>query len=425
MFKTSDEVIVWLSQQPKFGVMPGLLRMETALLMLQNPHEKLKVIHIAGTNGKGSTLTYLRCILEEANYQVGSFTSPYIEMFHERICLNGVPISDEELVKCANVIQPVAKTVAHTVGPMAEFELITLMSFVYFSQQAVDVVLYEVGLGGRIDPTNVVMPVVSVVTNVGHDHQGVLGETLEEIAHEKFGIMKRHVSVVTMVEQSELRALMKREGEKLQTDIVFCLQHKKPDAVTFEQTGMRFIYDGVVLELSMHGEHQVKNAILAYETIKLLNKKEEIAVNDVCIYRGLKKATWKGRFEVIQYKGKLIILDGAHNEEGMNSLCEVLRQKYPDKHYHVLMSVLRDKQLSSLISPLKALEAQLYFTTFDFYRAPTRASLNEAAMIYDAVVYEPFTEGIHKIMLTLQEDDCFVVTGSLYFISEVRKYVLA
>ena len=425
MFKTSDEVINWLSHQPKFGVKSGLLRMETALSMIQNPHKKLKVIHIAGTNGKGSTLTYLRCILEEANYVVGTFTSPYIEIFHERICINGMPISDEELVRCATIIQPVVERVGHMIGPMVEFELITLISFVYFSQQPVDVVLYEVGLGGRIDPTNVVTPIISVITNIGHDHQGVLGETLEEIAYEKFGIIKKNIKVATTVEQPQLCELMSREGEKMQTEVVFCLQHKKPDAVTFEETGMRFIYDGVVLELSMHGHHQVKNAILAYEVIKLLNKKKEITINDVCIYRGLKKAMWKGRFEVIHYKGKSMILDGAHNEEGMKSLCDVLRQKYPDKQYHVLMSVLRDKSLSSLISPLKALDAQLYFTTFDFYRARTLDMLNQDASEYEALVYDSYIEGINKIMLNLQENDCFVITGSLYFISEVRKYVLA
>ena len=205
MFRSGKEVIDWVSEQLRFGIRPGLERMEAALSRLDNPHLKIKTIHIAGTNGKGSTVTYLRSVLQDAGYRVGTFTSPYIETFNERISLNGVPISDDDLAWCANVLKPIVEEINQTsMGPFTEFEIITLISFIYFKHYQTDVVIYEVGLGGRLDATNVISPIVCGITNIGHDHEAILGETLVKIAHEKLGIVKNEVPLFTTEENEDV-----------------------------------------------------------------------------------------------------------------------------------------------------------------------------------------------------------------------------
>ncbi len=426
MFWNGQEVMDWIQSQLKFGIRPGLERMELALARLKNPHHALQMIHIAGTNGKGSTVTYLRSVLEVAGYQVGTFTSPYIETFNERICLNQTPISDDDLAWCANVVKPIVEEINATeLGPMTEFEIITLISFVYFKQVNVDVVIYEVGLGGRLDSTNVINPLICGITNIGHDHQGILGETLSEIAMEKLGIVKPHVPLLTTIEQPELLTLCEKVCHANQAPLLQPLKQYPVKQMKFTTDGMSFDWPKLAnVKLRMHGQHQIKNATLAYGILNYLREKKNFKISDVCIYRGLKEAFWKGRFEVILDEGPIVILDGAHNEEGIERLCETLQQKYPNKSYHIVMSALADKQATTLVTPLAAIATKLYLTTFDFYRAQPAHVLKSRSGVESAHVCECFETLLDELFETLTKDDCLVITGSLYFIASVRNYLM-
>ena len=344
MFRSGKEVIEWVSEQLRFGIRPGLERMQAALDRLDNPHLKIQTIHIAGTNGKGSTVTYLRSVLQDAGYQVGTFTSPYIETFNERISLNGIPISDDDLAWCANVIKPVVEEINKTnIGPFTEFEIITLISFIYFKHHQVDVVLYEVGLGGRFDATNVISPIVCGITNIGHDHEAILGDTLMKIAHEKLGIVKQGIPLVTTEENLEVLTEFKIIASEKKSQLIEALEVYKPANIHLTPEGVKFDWPQLKdVELTMKGAHQIKNATLAYAILQYLKQKRIFNISDVNIYRGMKQAFWKGRFEVI-HEQPAIILDGAHNLEGMTQLCETLKNLYPTNRRLFMVSILKDK----------------------------------------------------------------------------------
>lgn len=241
MFTHVSEVIGWINGQLRFGIRPGLSRMEEALKQLNQPHLKVPTIHIAGTNGKGSTVTYLRCVLEEAGYRVGTFTSPYIETFNERISLNGRPISDEDLVKCVNRIYSVVDLINQSdLGPFTEFEIITLLAFVYFEEADVDVVIYEVGLGGRLDATNVIKPMVCGITNIGLDHEQILGSTRTQIAYEKLGIVKQGVPLITTEEDQEVLKVFEEVTSKRQSPFIKALELYQPTEISLSENGVTF-----------------------------------------------------------------------------------------------------------------------------------------------------------------------------------------
>lgn len=220
-FQSYTKALEWVHGTLRMGIKPGLMRMEWMLARLGNPEKRNKWVHIAGTNGKGSTLTFLRNILEQSGYKVGTFTSPYIEAFNERISVNGVPIKDEEIIVLCDRIKPLADELALTeMGHPSEFEIITVMMFLYFAEyDSIDIGLVEVGLGGRLDSTNVITPLVSVITTIGMDHMEFLGNSIQSIAMEKAGIFKKHVPIVSGVIQPEIRVLYEGKANEFESDI--------------------------------------------------------------------------------------------------------------------------------------------------------------------------------------------------------------
>ncbi|MBQ4163632.1 MAG: bifunctional folylpolyglutamate synthase/dihydrofolate synthase [Turicibacter sp.] len=425
MFRSGQEVVEWISEQLRFGIRPGLERMEVALERLNNPHLKIQTLHIAGTNGKGSTVTYLRSVLQDAGYQVGTFTSPYIETFHERISLNGVPISDDDLAWCANVIKPIVEEINQTeIGPFTEFEIITLLSFIYFKHRQVDVVIYEVGLGGRFDATNVISPIVCGITNIGHDHEAILGDTLIKIAHEKLGIVKEGVPLFTTEENIEVLTEFEDVALKRHSVLTKVLEVYKPTNIHFTEQGMVFDWPGLAeVNLLMKGKHQIKNATLAYAILQYLKQKRIFNISDVNIYRGMKQAFWKGRFEVI-HDYPAIILDGAHNLEGMTQLCETVKMLYPGKRHLFMVSILKDKDYKAMLDVLGEVADYVYFTTFDYPRAQSAKVQYEAFNRSNSTYSEDFNVLIDQLFDELEDDDCLIITGSLYFISQVRKTLI-
>jgi dihydrofolate synthase / folylpolyglutamate synthase len=430
MIRTYNEAVEWIHGRLKFGIKPGLERMEWMMERLGHPERRMKAIHVAGTNGKGSTVCYLRNILQEAGYSVGTFTSPYVEQFNERISVNGVPISDEEIVELVNVIKPLVEEVEQTeLGAPTEFEVITAMAMYYFGKMNIqDVVIFETGLGGRFDSTNVIYPLISVITNIGFDHTHILGDTLREIAFEKAGIIKAGVPVITAVEQEEALQVIfekakavKAKAYVLGSDFII----KDHEAI---ENGEQFSVDTLFskyqdLTISMIGSHQVKNAALAVMAADYLRVYYSFIIEEEALRSGLEKAQWIGRFEKVSDK-PTIIIDGAHNEEGIKSLVDTIKAHYANKKIHVIFSALRDKPLEKMIQPLADIAASITFTSFDFPRAAKAEEMYEKCEHKNKAFNEDWKQVVSEKKKEIANEDVLLITGSLYFISEVRSSML-
>lgn len=429
MFTTYKEALNWIHGRLRFGIKPGLKRMEWMMKRLGSSGSNLKAIHIGGTNGKGSTVTFLRSILEAGGYSVGTFTSPYIEQFNERISVNGQPIGDQEIIKLVNVIRPLADELEATeLGGPTEFEVITAMSFYYFAElNPVDFVLFEVGLGGRLDSTNIIKPIASVITNIGLDHTNILGNSHEEIAFEKAGIIKAGTPVFTAVQQNGALRVIEEQAKQKKAPI-YRLNHEF--FIDFHQSqpkgeifSIKSDFRLEKLEILMIGKHQTENAALAVVTAQFLHKLGDISVSEQSIREGLRLAYWPGRFEILS-ESPHVIIDGAHNDEGISKLVAELLNRFPHQSIHVVFAALKDKKLENMISRLDQLADKISFVSFDFPRAAAAKDLHEVSTSENKQAVDDWKSFFYQEIPALNENELLVVTGSLYFISEVKPYLI-
>lgn len=430
LFKTYEEALEWIHGRLVMGMKPGLKRMEWMMKRLGHPERRFKSIHVAGTNGKGSTVTYLREMLEAAGQVVGTFTSPYITTFNERISVNGEPISNEEILRLANLVYPLVMELEETsLGGPSEFEVVNTMMFIYFGEGHADVVLIEVGLGGLVDSTNVVTPVVSAITTIGFDHMHILGGTISEIAEQKAGIIKPGIPVVVgNVDSEALKVIGKVAEENASPLLFFNKDYFISKWKTLPTWGETFTFedDFICLRqvvLSMLGKHQVENAALALEVLRVYSHETGLAIGHEQMLRGLKAAFWPGRLEKIN-EDPLIILDGAHNEPAMNRLVETLKNDFEQQEIYVLFAALGDKAVDKMLGQLQVLpNVHLILTSFDYPRAASANQLTtNLTGNYD--VEEVWQEGLVKTVNEMDSNSVLIITGSLYFISEVRHYFL-
>lgn len=426
MFTTYIEALDWIHGRLRLGIKPGLSRMEWMMDKLGSPHTKMKTVHIGGTNGKGSTVTFLRSILEAAGYSVGTFTSPFIEQFNERISVNGKPIPDDDLLEITNIIRPLADELEKTeLGGPTEFEVITAMSFYYFANvKQVDIVLYEVGLGGRFDSTNIIHPLASVITNIGLDHTNILGHTYEEIAFEKAGIIKQGVPVFTAAKQLEALNVIKEQAENKQA-LLFRLNQEFSISAhhSFEKGEVFSIHSDfqslAALETSMIGKHQTENAALAVMTAQYLNENGSFLITEDAIRKGLKTAYWPGRLEIIS-ENPLIIIDGAHNDEGISALVQELGSRFANKSIHIVFAALKDKKLDQMIKQLDQVADKITFVSFDFPRAAEAEELLKISHSQQKLAVDDWKTYIMEEIQAVEPNRLLLITGSLYFISEVK-----
>lgn len=423
-----EETVAWIHDRIKFGIRPGLIRINELLDRLDNPQNKLKTVHIGGTNGKGSTTTFLRCLLEEQGLTVGTFTSPYIESFNERVAINGQPIPDEDLVELVKKIKPIVDEMdtVEELKNAVEFEILTAIMFQYFLEKEVDIVLVEVGLGGRYDCTNVITPLASAITTIGLDHVDILGDSIEEIASQKAGIIKENVPVVIgKVEEAALKVI-KEEAANLNSPVFqygeeFTSKYIQPD----ESWGEIFNFRSQELDLShlkisLLGKHQIDNASVAIELYSIVSKSLGLPVTGKDIQKGLKKAFWPGRMEKISDE-PLIVLDGAHNDHAMQVLVQNLKTEFKGQHIHTIFGALSTKDIASMIKDLKTVpNLDLKVTTFDYPKAFTKEQYEELGLN----AYNSWQEALAETLEELTGDDLVLVTGSLYFISQVRETLL-
>lgn len=420
-----EEALVWIHGRLRVGIKPGLMRMDYMMDRLGHPERHIKAVHIGGTNGKGSTTAMLRSILTEAGFETGTFTSPYIEQFNERISVNGIPVSDEEITILAGKIKSIADEMEELeMGGPSEFEIITAMAFYYFAyMHPVDIVLFEVGLGGRLDSTNIVHPLLSIITTIGMDHLQFLGGTLEDIAREKAGIIKSGVPVLTAVHQPEALSVITETAKEKKAALYQYGRDFSGTWTASTETGETFDFTSIYssrpsLETGLAGLHQVQNASTAVMAADYLRMYYSFLIKEDDMKRGLEKALWPGRFETLS-KDPLIIADGAHNEEGVEALTKTIESRFPDKRITILFAAMKDKPLDGMIERLKASADHLYLAPFDFPRA-ARAEHYDRFQSETVQVVQSYQNMIQSFQQQASEKDVLIITGSLYFISDVK-----
>lgn len=417
----------------KFGSILGLERMTGLLEILGNPQDELSLIHVAGTNGKGSTCRYIYSVLRECGYKVGLYTSPFLEIFNERIELDGEYISDEDLAKYTDrVLEAVKEMTAEGKQSPTEFEVITAIAFLYFKEKGSDYVILEVGLGGRGDSTNVCKkPLISVITSISYDHTDRLGDTLAEIASEKAGIIKDGSPVVTSAEAEEALAVIERTAAEHGS--LYFETRNLPCRITEETFGgCRFdlTVQGVTfenLEISMLGEHQVKNAAAAVAALCILEENGDVSVPDEALRSGLKKARQNGRFELMskQDEKPLLIIDGAHNPDGALMLKKAMQLFCGGKRILMVTGMLADKDTEHILGEFTDITNEFMVTE---PKNPRRMSFDELGdrleKLGGSVLYKgECTEAFDAAMKTKDEYDVILFAGSLYLIGEIRTLI--
>lgn len=408
----------WIHERTKFGIKPGVKRMKWMLDKLGNPEEKIQAVHVVGTNGKGSTVSYLREALVANNYEIGTFTSPFIVTFNERISINGTPITDDELVELVQIVKPISERLESEtdLGPATEFEIITLMMFVYFGTvHPVDFVIIEAGLGALNDSTNVFQPIMTVLTSIGLDHTNILGDTYMDIAREKAGVIKPSVPLVYAIKPKDALHFVREVVEKNYNK---GLELDRDFHVLSDDTEFTYRYGSYELEniqLKMIGQHQHENAALAITTLIEMYQRGMIQLNFNTMIDAIEHTTWSGRIEKVQEE-PLILIDGAHNRESIDALVDTLKQYYSDKKIDVLFAAIDGKPTGKMMNSIEEIANRFYVTTFDFPKAlPIDA-------VYDYLEHHHIEKVQDYPQFIEQYDgELLVVTGSLYFISEVRK----
>ncbi|MFV5901064.1 bifunctional folylpolyglutamate synthase/dihydrofolate synthase [Staphylococcus gallinarum] len=394
--------------------------MEWMLERLNNPQFNINGIHVGGTNGKGSTVAYLRSALVDNGYEVGTFTSPFIETFNERISLNGVPISDDEIVELVQRVKPVSELleVETDLGTATEFEIITTMMFLYFGElHPVDFVVIEAGLGIKNDSTNVFKPILSILTSIGLDHTDILGDTYADIARDKGAIVKPETPVIYAVKNEDALHIIRELVEQQSADGI---EFERDISIISEDEEFTYRYKDYELEtlmLNMLGEHQKENAALAITALIELNEAGIVDLDFNKMIDGIESVTWTGRIEQVK-ESPLMIVDGAHNNESIEALIETIRNYYHRDKLDVLFAATKGKPITSMVDQLKEITDTFYVTDFDFHKALDKQTIFDEIKVDDKVLVDDCVRFIENY-----EGEGLLITGSLYFISEVKAKV--
>ena len=397
------------------GRRPQLERMRWLLKQAGDPQSHYPTVHIVGTNGKGSTTSYLQNILTKSGYRVGTFTSPYITRFNERISINGTEIPDKDLISLVAKAQVLLNDLEeHTdFERPTEFELVTLLMFLYFNLKQVDIAIIEAGIGGRLDSTNVLSPELVICTSIGFDHTETLGNSLLDIANHKAGIMRENTPILLGRVSAEVEHFFNQKSHDLQAPLAII--DREIQLLPKDNQTIQISYDhweSPNLKLPMLGQHQENNAGLAVTAAHLLAQTFP-KITDKSIQEGIEETHWPGRSEWI---GNNIYLDGAHNPQGIASLKQVLKDNFANRRVHILFAGLRRKPLADLLEELK--DYDITVTSFDFFEA---LPLDDYPKDFKrAADYRDWLAQAESA----NSDDLFVVTGSLYFISAVRNYLI-
>ena len=421
---TYEEAKTYLADCNQYSGEFSVEPIRNLLSLLGNPQDQLTFVHIAGTNGKGSVLAYVSTVLKESGYKVGRYISPTIFSYRERIQVNESYISREDLIRLTEKVKAAGdQLLAEGRQHPTMFEMETAIAFLYFAEQNCDLVVLEVGMGGRLDATNVIRNTkVAVLASISMDHMGFLGNTLAEIAACKAGIIKPDTTVVSMRQQPEAMEVIRQVCQRQKADLRIADAANATDIV-YGCEEQYFSYGGYdSLEIHLAGSYQIANAVLAVEAVKALIDLG-YAISEEAMRSGLQKASWKGRFTVLQ-REPYFIIDGAHNRDGARVLADSVRQYFPKKRLHYIMGVFKDKEYETIIDQMSAFDADVI--TVETPGNPRALPAEELAEAWkkkktDVTFEKKIENAVRKSLEKAKKDDVILAFGSLSFLGEIVK----
>ena len=424
--ETNQWIANYRTDQPHFG----LERMVELLALRGNPHLKLKVIHIGGTNGKGSTIAFLKNLLEKMGLRVGVFSSPYLIHYTDQIAINGESILEARLESLMVDYRSLLEGEhAQALQGTTEFEIITAIAYDYFASEQVDVAIMEVGMGGLLDSTNVCQPILTGITTIGLDHVALLGDSLEAIAEQKAGIIKQGVPLVTGDIVPEALSVIDQIAKAKQASRLAYGEDYQVNHHESVETGEIFDYSSSVrqgrFQTGLLGLHQIENAGMAIALLDTFCKEDgrELASNDL-LAQALEETSWPGRLEVVS-RGPLMILDGAHNPHAIKALLATLEERFADYHKEILFTCIKTKALEDMLDLLETLSnTKITLTHFEDSRATDEKVLKEMVDSRN-LNYQSWQEFLDKKLSENEEKKTVrIITGSLYFLAQVRTYLM-
>ena len=423
-----EEAMKYITEVGNFGSNYGLERTYKLLEYLSNPEKDLKFIHIAGTNGKGSTTSMIAEILMGAGYKVGMYTSPFIEEFEERIQINRNNIPKEKLASLMDEVKAaVDKVIEDGYSHPTEFEIITVLMLLYFKKENIDFGVIEVGLGGTLDSTNVITPVLQVITSISFDHTNLLGNTLEEIAREKAGIIKSGIPTVIYPQKSEALKVIENKCSEMNSKLYIanCDNFKFENVVNEDRPYQLLKYNNEVdILLPLLGEHQITNLSVAMTAIEVLNNINITNILLDSIVKSIKNVKWKGRLEVLS-KNPYVVIDGAHNIQGIETLSRNIKKYFKYENLYLILGILADKDVEEMIKVIAPMAKKIYAVTPNSIRAELAEDLKREIIKYNenCEAYDDYKEAYLTAINDANENDFVLASGSLYMIGDMRKII--
>lgn len=412
-----EQIEQYFNNRETIGVQPGLERVKELLKFVDYPDKDLPTIHIAGTNGKGSTSQFIQSALIANDYKVGSFTSPSFYGIRGFIQMNNEPVSEKVFSQAFQKMLPAIEMLDKDGNSPSNFEILTVLSFVCFENN-VDIAVVEAGMGGMWDTTNVISPIVTVITTISYDHTALLGETLVEIAEQKAGIIKPLIPMITGVNGTAYD-IIEKKTEEMNSPLFVLDKDFTYESITMNHFKFNISNQQFDIDLDMNGKHQHYNASIALYVLHILHEQGWQLTEDKII-KGVEQARLPGRLEKI-HSNPSIIVDGAHNMEGIHSLIDTIKRQDSKSGHHILFAAFKDKDVRNMINCLQSDLSNVNVTTFDHVRAPSFEELEQLEtkqpkrIVYD---WKKYLETIFE-----NKDECYYITGSLHFISLVKQYV--
>lgn len=421
-----QEAMKYITEVGNFGSNYGLERTYKLLELLDNPQDKLKIIHVAGTNGKGSTTAMITSMLKGCGYKVGMYTSPFLEEFEERIQINGENIPKEKLAQLITKIKyAVDKVIEEGYNHPTEFEIITVLMFLYFATEEVDFAVVEVGLGGRLDSTNVITPILSVITSISFDHTNLLGNTLEEIATEKAGIIKSGIPTVIYPQEEVAEIVISSKCQELDSKLY---KINKEDAKLINIIKEDKIYQQVKVKLDdeydvklpLLGEHQILNLAVALKALEVIKDKAP-KLNMESIVKSIATVRWNGRLEIMS-NSPYVVIDGAHNIQGITQLNKNINKYFEYKDMYLILGILADKDVEHMVKVITPKAKKVFTVTPNSMRAETAEELMNEVKKYNesCEAYNDYKNAFEDALKLCKKDDLLLISGSLYMIGEMR-----
>ena len=423
-----EEAMKYITEVGNFGSNYGLERTYKLLEHLGNPERDLKLIHIAGTNGKGSTTSMITEILMGEGYKVGMYTSPFIEEFEERIQINRNNIPKESLAILMDEIKvAVDKVIEAGYNHPTEFEIITVLMLLYFKKENIDFGVIEVGLGGTLDSTNVIKPIIQVITSISFDHTNLLGNTLEKIAREKAGIIKKGITTVIYPQQEEVLKVIKNKCFEMDSELYIANNEnlKFENIVNLDKPYQLLKYNNEIdILLPLLGEHQIINLSVAMQAIEVLNNKNIIDISIANIVKSIKNVSWKGRLEVLS-NNPYVVIDGAHNIQGIKTLSRNIKKYFKYENLYLILGILADKDVEEMIKIITPMAKKVYSVTPNSIRGELAESLKDEVSKFNknCKAFDKYEEAYLEALNDASEKDLILASGSLYMIGDMRKII--